>query len=339
MIPGTKNEEQDMDEGRAGAGLSVRRAVVTGGAGFVGSHLCDRLRAEGTEVVCVDNLLTGSEENLVARLGDPGFVLDRRDVSDAFDVEGPVDLVLHLASPASPHDYARHPIETLRAGAHGTFNALELARRKGARFLFTSTSEVYGDPLVHPQVESYWGNVNPVGPRSQYDEAKRYSEAVTTAYRNTYGVDTVLVRLFNTYGPRMRPTDGRAVPTFITQALAGEPITVAGDGGQTRSICYVDDTVSGILAAAASGHQGPINIGNPVELSVLDLARHIRDLCGSSSPIVFVERPGDDPSLRRPDIGLARSALGWQPVVDFDKGLAMTVDWFSRLTATALSVG
>jgi dTDP-glucose 4,6-dehydratase len=319
-------KETDVDEGRR-----VRRAVVTGGAGFVGSHLCDRLRAEGTSVVCVDNLLTGSVDNLVTRSDDPGFVLDRRDVSEAFDVAGPVDLVLHLASPASPHDYARHPIETLRAGAHGTLNALELAHRKGARFLLASTSEVYGDPLVHPQVESYWGNVNPVGPRSQYDEAKRYAEALTTAYRTTLGVDTVIVRLFNTYGPRMRPKDGRAVPTFITQALAQEPLTVAGDGAQTRSICYVDDTVSGILAAAASGHQGPINLGNPVELSVLELARHVRDLCRSTSPIVFVERPGDDPNLRRPDIGLARSALGWQPVVDFEKGLTLTIDWFSRL--------
>ncbi|MFC1415647.1 NAD-dependent epimerase/dehydratase family protein [Streptacidiphilus cavernicola] len=315
-----------MDEG-----WSVRRAVVTGGAGFVGSHLCDRLRDEGAEVVCVDNLLTGSLDNLGARPDDAGFTLDRRDVSEAFDVPGPVDLVLHLASPASPHDYARHPIETLRAGAHGTLNALELAERKGARFLLASTSEVYGDPLVHPQVESYWGNVNPVGPRSQYDEAKRYAEALTTAYRDARGVDTVIVRLFNTYGPRMRPKDGRAVPTFITQALAGEPITVAGDGAQTRSICYVDDTVSGILAAAASGHRGPVNLGNPVELSVLDLARHVRELCGSASPIVFVERPGDDPSLRRPDIGLARAELGWQPVVGFDKGLTMTIEWFSRL--------
>ena len=319
------------DEGGSDQGRRVRRAVVTGGAGFVGSHLCDRLRDEGASVVCIDNLLTGSVDNLAARADDPGFVLDRSDVSEEFDVEGPVDLVLHLASPASPHDYARHPIETLRAGAHGTLNALELARRKDARFLLASTSEVYGDPLVHPQIESYWGNVNPVGPRSQYDEAKRYAEALTTAYRTALGVDTVIVRLFNTYGPRMRPTDGRAVPTFITQALAGQPLTVAGDGEQTRSICYVDDTVSGILAAAASGHQGPINIGNPVELSVLALAEHIRELCGSASPVEFVERPGDDPTLRRPDISLARSALGWQPVVDFDKGLAMTIDWFSRL--------
>jgi dTDP-glucose 4,6-dehydratase len=311
----------------------ARRAVVTGGAGFVGSHLCDRLRQEGTQVVCLDNLLTGSLGNLAARSGDPGFVLEVADVCEPFDVPGPVDLVFHLASPASPHDYARHPLETLRAGAHGTLNALDLAHRKGARFLLASTSEVYGDPLVHPQPETYWGNVNPVGPRSQYDEAKRYAEALTTAYRTALGLDTVIVRLFNTYGPRMRPRDGRAVPTFITQALAGEPLTVAGDGSQTRSVCYVDDTVGGILAAAASGHPGPVNLGNPVELSVLDLARRVRDLCDSASPIVFVGRPADDPSLRRPDIALARSALGWQPAVDVDKGLAMTIDWFSRLPA------
>ncbi|MFG1810093.1 NAD-dependent epimerase/dehydratase family protein [Streptomyces sp. NPDC049040] len=310
---------------------TVRRAVVTGGAGFVGSHLCDRLRAEGVRVTCLDNLLTGSEDNVAARSHDPDFTLDVRDVSEPFDVPGPVDLVLHLASPASPHDYTRHPIETLRAGAHGTANALDLAHRKGARFLLASTSEVYGDPLVHPQTEMYWGNVNPIGPRSQYDEAKRFAEALTTAYRTTLGVDTVIVRLFNTYGPRMRPKDGRAVPTFITQALAGEPLTVAGDGSQTRSICYVDDTVSGILAAATSGHPGPVNLGNPVELSILDLAHRIRDLCGSASPVAFVDRPVDDPGLRRPDISLAQSALGWQPVVDFEKGLAMTIDWFSRL--------
>ncbi|SHM35932.1 NAD-dependent epimerase/dehydratase family protein [Actinacidiphila paucisporea] len=309
----------------------VRRAVVTGGAGFVGSHLCDRLRAEGTEVTCVDNLLTGSVDNIAARDGDPGFVLDVRDVCEPFDVAGPVDLVLHLASPASPHDYARYPVETLRAGAHGTANALDLAMRKGARFLLASTSEVYGDPLVHPQTELYWGNVNPVGPRSQYDEAKRYAEALTTAYRTSRGVDTVIVRLFNTYGPRMRPKDGRAVPTFVTQALAGEPLTVAGDGSQTRSLCYVDDTVGGILAAAAGPHPGPVNLGNPVELTILELAHRVRDLCGSASPVTFVERPVDDPGLRRPDIALARAELGWQPAVDFDKGLAMTVDWFSRL--------
>lgn len=322
----TTEKERDMGEGRP-----VRRAVVTGGAGFVGSHLCDRLRAEGTEVVCIDNLITGSTGNLRAREADPGFSLEVRDVCDPFDVAGPVDLVLHLASPASPHDYARHPLETLRTGAQGTANALDLAHRKGARFLLASTSEVYGDPLVHPQTEDYWGNVNPVGPRSQYDEAKRYAEALTTAYRGARGVDTVIVRLFNTYGPRMRPKDGRAVPTFVTQALAGEPLTVAGDGSQTRSLCYVDDTVGGILAAAAAAHPGPVNLGNPVELTILELARRVRDLCGSASPITFVARPVDDPGLRRPDIALARAELGWQPVVDFDKGLAMTVDWFSRL--------
>ncbi|NUP39540.1 MAG: SDR family oxidoreductase [Streptomyces sp.] len=320
------------NEAAAGTGAprAVRRAVVTGGAGFVGSHLCDRLRAEGAEVVCVDNLLTGSAGNLGGLTGDPGFTLDVRDVCEPFDVPGPVDLVLHLASPASPLDYARHPIETLRAGSHGTANALDLARRKGARFLLASTSEVYGDPLVHPQPEGYWGNVNPVGPRSQYDEAKRYAEALTTAYRTALGVDTVIVRLFNTYGPRMRRGDGRAVPAFVTQALAGEPLTVAGDGSQTRSLCYVEDTVGGILAAAASDHPGPVNLGNPVELSILDLAHRIRDLCGSRSPVAFVPRPVDDPGLRRPDIALARAALGWQPVVDVDKGLALTVEWFAR---------
>ena len=316
-------------------GRITRRVVVTGGAGFVGSHLCDRLRADDIEVVCIDNLLTGSLGNLAGLLEDPGFTLDQRDVSEAFDVEGPVDLVLHLASPASPRDYALHPVETLKAGAHGTFNALELARRKGARFLLASTSEVYGDPLVHPQVESYWGNVNPVGPRSQYDEAKRFAEALTTAYRTSQGVDTVIIRIFNTYGPRMRPYDGRAVPTFITQALSDQPITVAGDGSQTRSLCYVDDTVAGILAAARSTHPGPINIGNPVELTIVDLAAHVRDLTSSSSPRVFIDRPVDDPDLRRPDIGLARSVLGWQPNVEVEKGLTMTIDWFAAHLAQA----
>jgi dTDP-glucose 4,6-dehydratase len=308
---------------------TLRRAVVTGGAGFIGSHLCERLRDGGAEVVCADNLLTGSAQNLAGLRQDPRFVLNRRDVCEPFDVPGPVDLVLHLASPASPRDYALHPVETLKTGAHGTLNALELALRKGARFVLASTSEVYGDPLVHPQVESYWGNVNPIGPRSQYDEAKRYAEALTTAYRTAKGADTVIVRIFNTYGPRMRPGDGRAVPNFVTQALSGRPITVAGDGSQTRSLCYVDDTVAAILAAARTGHRGPINIGNPTELTVLDLAARVRDLCGSRSPIVFVERPVDDPCLRMPDISLARSVLGWQPSVDLEKGLKTTIDWFA----------
>jgi dTDP-glucose 4,6-dehydratase len=307
----------------------IRRAVVTGGAGFVGSHLCDRLRDHGAEVVCVDNLLTGSSANLDGLLDDPKFSLLRHDVCEPFDVSGPVDLVAHLASPASPLDYARHPLETLKAGSLGTLHALELALRKGARFILASTSEVYGDPLVHPQVETYWGNVNPVGPRSQYDEAKRYAEALTTAYRSALGADTVIVRIFNTYGPRMRPGDGRAVPNFIAQARSGRPITVAGDGSQTRSLCYVDDTVAGILAAARATHAGPINLGNPAELSILSLAEYIRDLCSSGSPLVFVDRPVDDPHVRMPDITLAGSALGWRPSTDLEKGLKMTIDWFA----------
>ena len=317
-----------VEEGPVPAG---GRIVVTGGAGFIGSHLCDRLRDEGFAVTCVDNMLTGSADNLTGLLSDPGFALEVADVCEPFDIPGPVSAVVHLASPASPLDYAEHPIETLKTGAHGTLNALELAWRKEARFVLASTSEVYGDPLVHPQVESYWGNVNPVGPRSQYDEAKRFAEALTTAYRTTKGVDTTIVRIFNTYGPRMRANDGRAVPNFITQAQAGRPITVAGDGSQTRSLCYVDDTVAGIIAAARSGHSGPINLGNPEEFSVLALARYVRELCGSDSPLVFVDLPADDPRLRRPDITLARTVLGWQPVVDVEKGLKATIDWFAAL--------
>jgi len=312
-----------------GHNRTLERVVVTGGAGFVGSHLCRRLRRLGVAVVCVDNLLTGELDNLGSLLDDPEFVLLEQDVSEGCDVGGPIDLVLHLASPASPRDYAQHPIETLTAGSHGTLHALELAHSAGARFLLTSTSEVYGNPLVHPQSEGYWGNVNPIGPRSVYDEAKRYAEALTTAYAATWGTDTVIVRLFNTYGPHMRTKDGRALPTFIDQALAGEPITVAGDGMQTRSMCYVDDTVAGILAAATSPHAGPINIGSPAELTILELAERVRTVCASSAPIVFVPRPVDDPDLRRPDISLARSALNWRPLVGIDKGLALTVDWFA----------
>lgn len=307
----------------------LRRAVVTGGAGFVGSHLCDRLRDHGVEVVCVDNFITGRPANLARLRDDPRFTLLRHDVCEPFDVSGPVDLVAHLASPASPLDYARHPIETLKAGAFGTLNALELALRKEARFVLASTSEVYGDPLVHPQPESYWGNVNPIGPRSQYDEAKRYAEALTTAYRTNRGADTVIVRIFNTYGPRMRAGDGRAVPNFIAQALSGRAMTVAGDGMQTRSLCYVDDTVAGIMAAARGGHSGPINLGNPTELTILALARYIRDLCSSDSPVSFVPRPADDPCVRMPDIGLAGSVLDWRPSTELEKGLKMTIDWFS----------
>ena len=303
------------------------RAVVTGGAGFLGSHLCERLLADGYEVISLDNFATGSPGN-VAHLAETGpFRLIRTDVTEHVYVAGPVDVVLHFASPASPVDYLRLPIATLKVGAIGTLHALGLAREKQARFILASTSETYGDPQVHPQPESYWGHVNPVGPRGVYDEAKRFAEAMTMAYRRTHGVDTGIVRIFNTYGPRMRPDDGRAIPTFIRQALAGEPLTVAGDGSQTRSVCYVDDLVEGILRLTRSSLPGPVNIGNPGELTVLTLAERIRDTVGSTSPIEFVERPEDDPSVRQPDITLARSELGWEPVVALDEGLKPTIAW------------
>jgi dTDP-glucose 4,6-dehydratase len=306
--------------------------VVTGGAGFLGSHLCEELLARGTEVVCLDSFLTGAPANVAHLLEHPGFRLVRCDITDYLHVPGDVDLVLHFASPASPVDYLQLPIATLKVGAIGTLHALGLAKEKGARFLLASTSEVYGDPQVHPQPETYWGHVNPVGPRGVYDEAKRYAEAMTTAYRTAHGVDTAIVRIFNTFGPRMRPYDGRAIPTFIRQALAGEPVTVAGDGMQTRSVCYVDDLVHGILALAASGHPGPVNIGNPTELTVRQIAEDVVAACGSTSSIEFVERPVDDPQVRRPDTALAESLLGWSPQVPWAKGLASTVEWF----ATAL---
>jgi dTDP-glucose 4,6-dehydratase len=310
------------------------RAAVTGGAGFLGSHLCERLLAQGVEVVCLDNFLTGSPDNVEHLRADPRFRLVFCDVAEFLDVSGDLDLVLHFASPASPLDYLRYPIDTLRVGSLGTFHALDLADQKGARFILASTSEVYGDPLEHPQTEHYWGNVNPVGPRGVYDEAKRFSEALTMAYRHSRGTDTGIVRIFNTYGRRMRPHDGRAIPTFITQALAGEPITVAGDGSQTRSVCHVSDTVSGILALAASSLAGPVNIGNPDELSMRTLAERITALTGSSSEIRFVERPVDDPTTRRPDIGLARRTLGWEPAIDWRRGLTDTIEWFAgRLVA------
>ncbi|MEV7964799.1 UDP-glucuronic acid decarboxylase family protein [Sphaerisporangium sp. NPDC088356] len=310
--------------------MTARRVVVTGGAGFLGSHLCERLLAEGASVICMDNFLTGSPTNVEHLMDRPRFRLVECDLTGFVHVPGQVDLVLHFASAASPTDYLRHPIATLKVGSLGTLHALGLAREKNARFLLASTSEVYGDPLEHPQRETYWGNVNPVGPRSVYDEAKRFAESLTTAYRNSHDVDTAIVRIFNTYGPRMRPHDGRAIPTFVRQALSGEPITVTGDGSQTRSICYVDDTVHGVLTLADSGFEGPVNIGNPSELSMLRLATMIRDLTGSSSPITFVDRPVDDPGVRRPDTSLAAKRLGWRPEVDVTAGLLRTITWFER---------
>ena len=307
--------------------------VVTGGAGFVGSHLCDALLAEGELVVAVDNFLTGRRENLSHLSEHDDFTLLELDVTKPFDVDEPVSAVLHLASPASPIDYALLPLETMSVGSAGTWNALELARRHGARFVMASTSESYGDPLVHPQVEDYWGNVNPVGPRSVYDEAKRFSEALTMAFRRTHGTNTGIVRIFNTFGPRMRIDDGRAIPAFVSQALRGEPLTVAGDGSQTRSLCYVTDLGQGLIACMRSEHAGPINLGNPHEISMLELAEWIGKLAESDSKVEFIEAPRDDPKVRRPDITRARDLLGWAPQVPVEKGLQETIAWFR----TALS--
>jgi dTDP-glucose 4,6-dehydratase len=277
----------------------------------------------------MDNFVTGSLANVTHLTGRAGLQLIDADITEPVDVAGDIDLVLHFASAASPADYLRLPLETLKVGATGTWHALGLAEEKGARFVLASTSEVYGDPLQHPQREGYWGNVNPVGPRSVYDEAKRYAEALTTAYRNSRGVDTGIVRIFNTYGPRMRPDDGRAIPTFIMQALTGQPLTVTGDGSQTRSVCYVDDTVSGILALARDDFAGPVNIGGPEEMSVLRLAETVRDLAGARSVIEFIDRPVDDPAVRRPDTALALSRLGWRPVVPIEEGLSRSIRWFA----------
>lgn len=306
-----------------------RRAVVTGGAGFLGNHLCEALLARGCEVVCLDNFLTGTPANVAHLMDNPAFRCLRCDLTDYIHVPGEVDLVLHFASPASPADYLRLPIETLKVGAVGTWHALGLAREKGARLVLASTSEVYGDPQVHPQPETYWGHVNPVGPRGVYDEAKRYAEALATAYRSTHAVDAAIVRIFNTYGERMRAEDGRAIPTFIRQALAGEPLTVTGDGSQTRSVCYVADLVDGVLRLAASGHPGPVNLGNPTELTVRQIAEDVVATAGSASAIRFVDRPVDDPEVRRPDTTLAETVLGWRPRVTWTDGLGRTVSWFA----------
>ncbi len=306
----------------------MTRTVVTGGAGFLGSHLCEQLLADGHEVIALDNFLTGSPGNVEHLLEHEGFRLIRCDVTEYVHVPGPVDQILHFASPASPIDYLLLPIETMKVGSIGTLHALGLAKEKGARVLLASTSETYGDPQVHPQPETYWGHVNPVGPRGVYDEAKRFAEALTMAYRRTHGVDTAIVRIFNSFGTRMRPDDGRAIPTFIRQALTGKPITVAGDGSQTRSVCYVDDLVRGLLLLLRSDLSGPVNIGNPHELSMLALAERIKALSGSSSEITFIPRPTDDPTVRQPDITLAKRELGWEPQVELDEGLRRTIEWF-----------
>jgi dTDP-glucose 4,6-dehydratase len=299
-------------------------AVVTGGAGFLGSHLCDALVADGYRVICVDNLETGSLQNVEHLRGDQ-FTFMNHDITRHLEIEEPVDAVYHLASPASPIDYLRLPLQTLKVGSHGTHNALGLAKWKRARFLLASTSEVYGDPLIHPQPETYWGNVNPIGPRGVYDEAKRYAEALTMAYHRQQGVDTAIVRIFNTYGARMRPHDGRAIPTFIRQALEQKPLTVFGDGSQTRSFCYVDDLVRGLILLAESGEHMPVNIGNPAEMSLLELAEAVIAATGSSSPIVFEALPVDDPQVRQPDITRARQLLGWEPEVGLEEGLRRTL--------------
>jgi dTDP-glucose 4,6-dehydratase len=304
------------------------RVLVTGAAGFLGSHLCDRLIAEGHAVIGMDNLITGNIANIAHLSGCPDFHFIHHDVTNYIFVEGPLDAVLHFASPASPIDYLELPIQTLKVGALGTHKALGLAKNKGARFLLASTSEVYGDPEIHPQKESYWGNVNPIGPRGVYDEAKRFGEAITMAYHRTHGVDTRIVRIFNTYGPRMRAHDGRVVPAFISQALDGAPLTVFGDGQQTRSFCYVSDLVDGIYRLLMSSEVEPVNIGNPVEMTVLQFAHEILSLTGSKSKVVYEPLPQDDPKVRQPDIGKARRLLDWEPRVSLGDGLAKTIEWF-----------
>lgn len=305
-------------------------AVVTGGAGFLGSHLSDRLLAEGFRVIAIDNLITGNTDNIEHLSGNPDFKFIRHNVSEYIFVPGPVDYVFHFASPASPIDYLEHPIPTLKVGALGTHNTLGLAKDKGATFFLASTSECYGDPLVHPQSEDYWGHVNPIGPRGVYDEAKRFAEAMTMAYHRFHRMDTKIVRIFNTYGPRMRLQDGRVVPAFISQALNNEPLTVFGDGSQTRSFCYVSDLIDGIFRLALSDFHEPVNIGNPAEMTILDFAEKIRALTGSTAQIVFKPLPVDDPRVRQPDITRAKRLLGWQPKVDFESGVRETIGYFKK---------
>ena len=307
------------------------RIVVSGAAGFIGSHMCDRLLADGHSVVALDNFLTGNRRNLAHLEDEPRFGFIEWDITQPFSIEGPVEGVVNMASPASPKDYLEHPIETLDVGSIGTRRMLELAREKRARYLVTSTSECYGDPLVHPQVETYWGNVNPVGPRSCYDESKRFAEAITMAYHRKHGVRTNIARIFNTYGPRMKLDDGRVVPAFLDQALRGQPLTVFGDGSQTRSFCYVSDMVEGLCRLMLSGERYPVNLGNPSEMTILEFAERIRRMTGSQSEIVFRPLPEDDPKQRCPDIGKARALLGWEPRVGLEEGLRFTVEYFRGL--------
>jgi dTDP-glucose 4,6-dehydratase len=307
------------------------RVVVSGGAGFLGSHLCRALLDRGDEVVCIDNLVTGNEGNLAGLSDESAFTFVRHDVSTPVTVDGTVDAIMHLASPASPVDYLELPIQTLKVGALGTHNLLGLARAKDARFFLASTSEVYGDPEVHPQVETYWGHVNPIGPRGVYDEAKRFAEAITMAYHRAHGVDVRIVRIFNVYGPRMRPSDGRVVSNFVVQALQGKPLTIYGDGTQTRSFCYVDDEIRGFLALLDSEYVGPVNIGNPTEFTINQLADLVLELTRSSSTTVHEPLPVDDPAQRRPDISLARRILGWEPAIDLRSGMARTIEWFGTI--------
>jgi len=306
-------------------------SLITGGAGFLGSHLTDYLLAQGHRVVCMDNLITGNMANVAHLAGNPDYRFIKQDVTEYLYLSEDVDFIFHFASPASPIDYLELPIQTLKVGALGTHKALGLARAKKARLILASTSEVYGDPLIHPQTEDYWGNVNPIGPRGVYDEAKRFAEAITMAYQRYHGVETRIVRIFNTYGPRMRPKDGRVVPAFITQALKGEPITVFGDGTQTRSFCYVSDLIAGIYALSRSEEKEPVNIGNPVEMDVKQFAEVIRDRCGSSSEIVYRPLPVDDPKIRQPNISKARRILQWEPKVTLDQGLDSTIAYFRGL--------
>jgi dTDP-glucose 4,6-dehydratase len=313
---------------------SKKIAVVTGGAGFLGSHLSDRLLTEGFRVIAIDNLITGNPENIAHLAGNPDFKFIRHNVSEFIFVPGPVHFVFHFASPASPIDYLEHPIPTLKVGALGTHNTLGLAKDKGATFLLASTSECYGDPLVHPQNEDYWGNVNPIGPRGVYDEAKRFAEAMTMAYHRSHHVDTKIVRIFNTYGPRMRLRDGRVVPAFISQALNGEPLTVFGDGSQTRSFCYVSDLIDGIFRLAMSDYHNPVNIGNPQEMTIKQFAEKIREITGTKSRIEYKPLPVDDPKVRQPDITRARKLLGWEPRVEFEAGIVRTIEYFRERLAS-----